>query len=95
MADLDKKAPACVEEIAKMLLKLKPEQILGLARFLSVKTLTTEVDPETKKVIPRDGGDILADIVMAVADLPRNSRRWLLQYIRKELNKNGTSTSNK
>ena len=94
MADLDKKVPACVEEIAKMIIKLKPEQLLGLARFLSVKILETELDPETKQVVPRDAGDIMADIIVAIADLPRDSRRWLEKQMRKEIKHNGTLANN-
>ena len=77
----DKKIIQFLESINK----LKPEKIIGLAKVVGVKVLTEQVDPTTKKAIARNGEDILIDILAAFYDLDRNSRRWLLKFVNKEL----------
>jgi hypothetical protein len=52
---------------------------------LGVRLLTDEVDPETKKAIPRDAADIIDDCIDHYALLSRIDRRFLLKHLKKEI----------
>ena len=83
-----------IDEIAELVCKLRPQQFLGLAKWLGVKILTMDIDPETKHAIPRNAEDILVDCITEIAALPRSNRRVLLRQLRKEVKHNGTTTDN-
>ena len=51
--------------------------------MLKVKWLTTKLDPETKKAVPRPAEDILLDCAEKFNDMSRKERRNMLKAIRK------------
>lgn len=73
------------EEFLKLLLKLQPDEFCALAKFLGVRLLTDDVDPETKKAIARDAYDIIDDCIDHYALLDRTDRRFVLKYLRRTL----------
>lgn len=75
------------EEFVKLMMKLKGDELCALSKFLGVRLLTNDVDPETKKAIPREGADILEDCIDHFAQLERRERRWLIRYLRKATRK--------
>ena len=77
------------EEFVKEMLKLKPDELCALSKFLGVRLLTDNVDPETKKAIPREGNEIIEDCIDHFAQLGRRDRRWLVKTLRQENQKNG------
>lgn len=84
------------EEFVEAMLKLSPEELCALSRFLGVRLLTDEVDPETKKAKPREGADIISDCIDHYAQLARPDRRFLLSYLKKNGGKkiNGLNSNN-
>ena len=72
------------EEFVKLMMKLEPDELCALSKFLGVRLLTDNVDPETKKAIPREGADILEDCIDHFAQLGRQERRWLIKYLKKK-----------
>lgn len=70
------------KEFLELMVKLKPDELCALAKFLDVRLLTDDVDPETKKAIPRDAYDIIDDCIDHYALLNRTDRRFLLNYLR-------------
>ena len=81
--DIGKKKIGHGEEFLTALTKLKADELCALSQFLNVRLLTDEVDPETKKAIPREGTDIIDDIIVHYCALDRSDRRWLLKYLQK------------
>lgn len=75
------------EEFVKLMLKLEADELCALSKFLGVRLLTDDVDPETKKAIPREGADILEDCIDHFARLGRPERRWLIKYLKKSQKK--------
>lgn len=75
------------EEFVKLMLKLEADELCALSKFLGVRLLTDDVDPETKKAIPREGADILEDCIDHFARLGRPERRWLIKYLKKSRKK--------
>lgn len=84
--DVNKKEISHGEEFLMALTKLEADELCALSQFLSVRLLTDEVDPETKKAIPREAADIIDDIIVHYGTLDRSDRRWLLRYLRKTVN---------
>lgn len=72
------------EEFVKLMMGLEADELCALSKFLGVRLLTDEVDPETKKAIPRDGANIIEDCIDHFAQLGRNERRWLIKYLKKK-----------
>ena len=75
------------EEFVKLMMKLDADELCALSKILGVRLLTDEVDPETKKAVPRDGADILEDCIDHFAALGRTDRRWLIKYLKKRIRK--------
>lgn len=82
--DINKKKVGHGEEFLTVLTKLKADELCALSKFLNVRLLTDEVDPETKKAIPREATDIIDDIIVHYCSMGRTDRRWLLKYLQKE-----------
>ena len=82
------------EEFIALMMGLEAEEICALAKFLGVRLLTDNVDPETKKAITRDGADIIDDIIDHFVQLDRTDRRFLIRYLKKQekKKKHGTAT---
>ena len=70
------------EEFVKLMMKLDADELCALSKILGVRLLTDNVDPETKKAIPREGADILEDCIDHFAQLGRPERRWLIKYLK-------------
>ena len=83
-----KKQLATGREFLELISVLKPDELCALAKFLGIRLLTDEVDPETHKAIPRDAYDIIDDCIDHYAMLNRSDRRFILNYLRKN-NKKG------
>lgn len=82
-------------EFLKLMIQLQPDELCALSKILGVRLLTNEVDPETKKAIPRDAADIIDDCIDHYALLSRMDRRFLLKHLKKEIKErqiHGTST---
>lgn len=82
-------------EFLELMTKLQPDELCALSKILGVRLLTDEVDPETKKAIPRDAIDIIDDCIDHYALLSRADRRFLLKHLKKEIKEreiHGTST---
>lgn len=75
------------EEFVKLMMKLDADELCALSKILGVRLLTDEVDPETKKAIPRDGADIIEDCIDHFAALGRADRRWMIKYLKKRIRK--------
>lgn len=70
------------EEFVKLMMKLDADELCALSKILGVRLLTDNVDPETKKAIPREGADIIEDCIDHFARLGRPERRWLIKYLK-------------
>lgn len=68
-------------EFSEALLKLKPEELVGVAHFLGVKLYTDEKD-ENDHVKPRDGLLIISDVLSKYETLGRKVRRELLKIVK-------------
>jgi len=73
------------EDFVNALFKLNGDELCALSKFLGVRLLTDDVDPETHKAIPREGADIIDDIIVHYSELGRMDRRWLLKYLQKTI----------
>ena len=71
----------------ELIVKLSPEQFTALAKILDVRVLTDEIDPETKKAVPRDAYDIIDDCIDHFALLNRADKRFILNYLKREIKK--------
>lgn len=81
--DVNKKKVARGRDFIIYLSKLKGDELCALSRFLSVRLLTNDVDPETKTAIPRSGADIVDDLILRYGEMSHADRRWLLKYLKK------------
>lgn len=79
----EKKEVAHGQEFVELMLKLDAAELCALCKVLDVRLLTDEVDPETKKAIPRDGIELIENCIDHFAQMNRVDRRWLLKYLRK------------
>lgn len=70
-------------EFANIVVSCTPTEFVGLAKFLGVKILTEDVDPETKTAIPRPAEDIMIDILENYEKLGRSRRRELVRAMRR------------
>lgn len=70
-------------EFANIVVSCTPTEFVGLAKFLGVKILTEDVDPETKTAIPRPAEDIMMDILENYEKLGRSRRRELVRAMRR------------
>lgn len=70
-------------EFANIVVSCTPTEFVGLAKFLGVKILTEDVDPETKTAIPRPAEDIMIDILDIYEKLGRSRRRELVCAMRR------------
>ena len=75
------------EEFVKLMLDLEADELCALSKILGVRLLTDEINPETKKAIPRDGVEILEDCIDHFAQRARPERRWLIKYLKKNKQK--------
>ena len=75
------------EEFVQLMFKLEAEELCGLSKILGVRLLTDDVDPETKKAIPRDGSVIIEECIDHFASLNRADRRWILRYLKGKVRK--------
>lgn len=73
------------EQFLELLVGMRPEQVLGLAKLWDIKILTENVDPETKTAIARPAEEIVGDIVDHYAGLGRVGRRICVRQLRKSL----------
>ena len=83
--DVNKKNINHGEEFLHLLLKLNADELCALSKILGVRLLTDEIDPETKKAVPRDAYDIIDDCIVHYGTMGRADRRWLIKYLRKEV----------
>lgn len=63
------------------ILKLRPEELLGLAHFMGVRLYTDEKDEEGKP-IPEDGLVIINNILSKYETLNRKVRRDILKIVK-------------
>lgn len=70
-------------EFANIVVSCTPTEFVGLAKFLGVKILTEDVDPETKTAIPRPAEDIMMDILENYEKLGRSRRRELVRAMQR------------
>lgn len=70
-------------EFANIVVSCTPTEFVGLAKFLGVKILTENVDPETKTAIPRPAEEIMMDILDTYEKLGRSRRRELVRAMRR------------
>lgn len=70
-------------EFANIVVSCTPTEFIGLAKFLGVKILTEDIDPETKTAIPRPAQDIVMDILDTYEKLGRSGRRALVRAMRR------------
>ena len=75
------------EEFIDLMLDLEAAELCALCKILDVRLLTDEVDPETKKAIPRDAVEIIDECIEHFAEMGRNDRRFLLKYLKKHSKK--------
>lgn len=73
------------EQFLELLVGMRPEHVLGLAKLWDIKILTESIDPETKKAIARPAEEIVSDIVDHYAGLGRVGRRMCVRQLRKSL----------
>lgn len=73
------------EQFLDLLVGMRPEQVLGLAKLWDIKILTENVDPETKTAIARPAEEIVSDIVDHYTGLGRVGRRICVRQLRKSL----------
>ena len=82
------------QEFLALLVKLKPESIIGLTKVLSVKV--SDVDKETGEIHKHDADQIVADLTCAFRKLPHKGRKLILDTMRadakKEMKEDGAST---
>lgn len=79
------KSLATGEKFLQLIVQLQPDEFCALAKILGVRLLTDEVDPETKKAIPRDSYDIIDDCIDHYALLNRVDRRFILKYLKNNI----------
>ena len=70
-------------EFVNIVVSCTPTEFIGLAKFLGVKILTENIDPETKTAIPRPAQDIVMDILDIYEKLGRSRRRELVRAMRR------------
>lgn len=75
------------EEFVQLLLGLEAVELCALCKVLGVRILTDEVDPETKKAIPRDAVEIIDECIEHYGALGRTDRRFLLKHLKKHQKK--------
>lgn len=73
------------QDFLALLVKLKPEAVLGLTKVLSVKV--SDVDKETGEIHRHDADQIVADLVGAFRKLPHKGRKIILDAMRAEFKK--------
>lgn len=71
------------KEFVECLLKMSPEELLGLAKWLGIKILSDQVDLDTHHAIPREGADIIDDLIVKYASYGRKDRRFLLRELQR------------
>ena len=69
-------------EFSNALLRISPQELLGVAHFLGVKLYTEEKDDKGHE-IPKDGMIIIGEILSKYETLNRNVRRELLHIVKK------------
>lgn len=82
------------EQFLALLMGMRPEQVLGLAKLWDIKILTENVDPETKTAIARPAEEIVGDIVEHYAGLGRVGRRMCVRQLRKALARDAKENTN-
>lgn len=87
------------KEFVTLMMKLRPDEFCALCKVLDVRLLTDEVDPETKKAVPRESDQIIDDCITHFVTLNHRDRRFLVQSMRRAVKhnkkrdqKHGTST---
>ena len=70
-------------EFINIVVSCTPTEFVGLAKFLGIKILTENIDPETKTAIPRPAEDIVMDILDIYEKLGRSRRRELVRAMRR------------
>lgn len=68
-------------EFSNALLRISPQELLGVAHFLGVKLYTEEKD-EQDHPIPKDGLIIIGEILSKYETLNRKVRRELLSIVK-------------
>lgn len=68
-------------EFSNALLRISPQELLGVAHFLGVKLYTEEKD-EQDHPIPKDGLIIIGEILSKYETLNRDARRNLLKIVK-------------
>lgn len=68
-------------KFCEAILKLRPEELLGLAHFMGVKLYTDQKDEEGKP-IPEDGVVIIENILSKYETLNRKVRRDILKIVK-------------
>ena len=68
-------------EFSEALLKLKPEEFLGVAHFLGVKLYTEEKD-EKNNPVPKEAELIINEVLSKYETLGRKVRRELLKIVK-------------
>lgn len=68
-------------EFSNALLRISPQQLLGVASVLGVKLYTEEKD-EQDRPIPKDGLIIIGEILSKYETLNRDARRNLLKIVK-------------
>ena len=69
------------EEFIDIMTKMKPDQFVGLCKFFGVKVLTENVDPETKKAIPKPAEQLMLECAEAFESQNRFSRRHIMKQL--------------
>lgn len=82
------------QDFLALLVKLKPEAIIGLTKLLSVKV--SDVDKETGEIHKHEADQIVSDLTCAFRKLPHKGRKIVLDAMRaeskKEVKEDGAST---
>ena len=68
-------------EFSNALLRISPQQLLGVASVLGVKLYTEEKDDQDRP-IPKDGLIIIGEILSKYETLNRDARRNLLKIVK-------------
>lgn len=68
-------------EFSNALLRISPQELLGVAHFLGVKLYTEEKDDQDHP-IPKDGALIIGEVLSKYETLNRKVRRELLSIVK-------------
>lgn len=69
-------------EFIDIMTKMTPEQFFGLCKFFGLKVLTENVDPETKKAIPKPAEQLMLECAEVFESCNRFQRRNIMKQLK-------------